>query len=119
MKRTINSIELEISPGADLQGANLQGANLQGATIRDGLKIKSLKVYDGLYRYTVYAFVTVDNIPWVRMGCLWHSVKEWDKIGIRESNTSEFPNDGSLKSGERVSAFEFARSRALALKESL
>jgi hypothetical protein len=66
-----------------------------------------------LYRYEVWAFVTEKNVPWVRMGCLYKSVQDWDAIGIRSSNLSEFPDDQSEASEERARAFEFARAQAL------
>jgi len=47
------------------------------------------------------------------MGCLFHSLENWERIGIRQSNVSEFPDDGSAKSEERVIAFEFAKAAAL------
>jgi hypothetical protein len=50
------------------------------------------------------------------MGCLWKSLKNWEKIGIRKSNLSEYPDDGSEKCEERTAAFEFARAAALRMK---
>ena len=50
------------------------------------------------------------------MGCLWYTLDEWERIGIRDSNTGEFPDDGSEKCEERVRAFEFAKQAALKLK---
>jgi len=52
----------------------------------------------------------------VKMGCLFKSLEEWEKVGILESNTIEFPNDGSRKSQERAEAFEFAKNAALKLE---
>ena len=109
--------------GADLQGANLWGANLQDADLRSaelrhGMKIKSLRIFAGLYVHICMAIVDESGIPWVRMGCLWHTVEEWDRIGIRESNIREFPNDGSPKSEERVRAFEFVRATAIAMAKA-
>ena len=113
--------------GADLQGANLQGAELWGANLRGaelwganlrgadlgGAKISSLRVFTGLYKYLIFVFVTDSGVPWVRMGCFWKTVEDWDKLGIRQSNLSEFPDDRSPKSEERALAFEFARVTAL------
>ena len=98
--------------GAALSGANLWGANLWGAILR-GAKISSLRVVTGLYKYLIFVFVTDSGVPWVRMGCFWKTVEDWDKLGIRKSNLSEFPDDGSPKSEERALAFEFARVTAL------
>jgi hypothetical protein len=50
------------------------------------------------------------------MGCLWKSLKDWNKIGIRKSNLSEYRDDGSEISKERVFAFEFAKAAALRMK---
>ena len=99
--------------GANLRGANLGGANLGGADLR-GRKIKTLRVFAGLYRYQVWAGVWEDGSPFVRMGCQFRTVAEWDAMGgIRESRVNEFPNDGSSTSEQRARAFEFARIEAL------
>ena len=103
--------------GADLRGAYLRGAYLQGAYLR-GMKTKSVKVFTGLYRYIAMAIVFETGEPWVRMGCMWKAVSDWDKIGIRNSNTEEFPNDGSEKSEERVRAFEFVRNEAILMAKA-
>jgi hypothetical protein len=50
------------------------------------------------------------------MGCLFKSLEEWEKSGIRNSNLSEFPNDGSDKCEERAAAFEFAKAAVLRMK---
>ena len=101
--------------GASLNRANLDGASLDGALIY-GKPIVTLRVFSGLYRYTVHAVLFRDGSRWVRMGCLWKSLDEWEAIGIRKSNPSEFPDDGSDRCEERVSAFEFAKAAALRLK---
>jgi hypothetical protein len=64
----------------------------------------------------VWAILFDDKSRWVRMGCLFHSLDEWEKIGIRKSNLTEFPDDGSVKCEERVAAFEFAKAAALRMK---
>ena len=116
------AVKEAIASGADLSEANLYRANLYGVNLyRANLsgangekqKIARMRVFSGLYRYTVQAVVFEDGAPWVRMGCLWKSVKEWDKIGIRNSNPSEFPDNGSEKSEGRVRAFKFARDAAM------
>ena len=99
----------------NLRGANLLGANLLGANSATPLKALAVKVFAGLYCYQAWAILADDHTPWVRMGCLWKTVAEWDRIGIRESNTGEFPNDGSETCEERVRAFEFTRAAALRL----
>ena len=52
----------------------------------------------------------------VHMGCLHYSLEKWERIGIRKSNLSEFPDDGSDASEERVAAFEFAKAAAMRMK---
>ena len=92
-------------------------ANLCGADA-GRVKIDSLRVFSGLYRYQCWAFVTTEGTPWVRMGCLWKTVEEWDSIGIRNSNPNEFPDDHTEKSERRARAFEFTRAEALAMAEA-
>ena len=109
--------------GADLRGAYLQGADLRGAYLQgaDGnkMKIASMAVFSGLYDYQCWAVATEDGTPWVRMGCLWKSVEEWDRIGIRNSNPGEFPDNGSDKCERRVRAFEFVRDEAVRMAEKV
>lgn len=107
------AIKAALLRGADLRGADLRDADLRGAVLMDAVKISALRAMLGLYRYQTWAFTTDSGVPWVRMGCLWNSVEEWDRIGIRASNSREFPDDGSAKCEERVRAFEFARDMAL------
>ena len=103
--------------GAILTGAILRGADLTGAILTGAVKISALRAMSGLYQYQTWAFTADSGVPWVRMGCLWKSVEEWDRIGIRASNPVEFPNDGSAKCEERVRAFEFVRDMALRMAE--
>ena len=98
--------------GANLRGAYLSGADLSGADLR-GKKVHSMRMFTGLYRYEVWAVVFQNGERWVRMGCLWKSLDEWESIGIRKSNISEFPDDGSVQCEERAAAFEFAKAAML------
>jgi hypothetical protein len=106
--------------GADLSGADLSHANLNYANLSyadlSGKKIEALRVFTGLYRYIVWAALFQDGSRWVRMGCLWRSLEDWDKVGIRNSNASEYPDDGSEKCEERVRAFEFAKEAVLRME---
>ncbi len=104
--------------GANLRGAYLRGADLCGADLR-GKKLAALRVFSGLYAYEVWAVLYEDGERWVRMGCLFKSLEEWEKTGIRKSNLSEFPDDSSNKCEERVAAFEFAKATALRLKAEI
>ncbi len=99
---------------ANLRDANLDGANLRGAIlVRANLRASDVRVMAGLYIYQCWAIVSDQGVPWVRMGCKWKTVEEWDSIGIRNSNPVQFPDDGSDESERRVRAFEFARAEAL------
>ena len=104
--------------GANLRGANLRGANLDGANL-DGKKISALRVFSGLYEYQIWVYVLEDGSPWIRMGCQNRSIAEWDALTIRESRTSEYPNDGSARSERRARAFEFARGEALIMAQEV
>ena len=104
--------------GANLDGAYLAGANLDGANL-DGVEIAYLSAFSGLYEYQCQAVASIDGTPWVRMGCLWKTVNQWDSIGIRNSNKHEFPDDGSEKCERRVRAFEFTRIEAIRLAEKV
>ena len=103
--------------GANLIGANLIGANLRGANLRDadliGVKIYDMRVFTGLYRYQIWAVLFQDGSRWIRMGCFFKNLEDWDKIGIRKSNPDEYPDNGSAKSEERAAAFEFAKAAVL------
>ena len=101
--------------GANLDGANLDGANLVRANLVGAGRVARMAVFSGLYRYQCWAVATADGTAWVRMGCLWKTVEEWDRIGIRQSNPGEFPADGSEKSEGRARAFEFTRAEAVRL----
>ena len=101
--------------GADLYGADLSGADLSCANL-SGKKIHALRVFTGLYDYEVWSVIFEDGSRWVRMGCLFYSLEKWEKIGIRKSNLSEFPDDGSDKCEDRVTAFEFAKAAVLRMK---
>jgi hypothetical protein len=68
------------------------------------------------YAYQIWVVLFQDGTRWVRMGCLWKSLKDWNKIGIRKSNLSEYRDDGSEIYKERVFAFEFAKAAALRMK---
>ena len=89
--------------GADLQGAYLQGTDLQRAGLRD-LKIKKAAVFTGLYTYLAMPIIADDGTGWVRLGCHTRKVADWEAEFW--NNPREFPNDGSVKSQERVMAYK-------------
>ena len=101
--------------GGNFLGGNFMGGNFLGGKIKgkDALK---LRAHIGLYPYQVAACILADGSRWVQMGCLFYSLDEWERIGIRKSNLSEFPDDGSERCEERVAAFEFAKAAALRMK---
>jgi hypothetical protein len=101
--------------GADLRGAYLSGADLSGADYK-GVIISKIRAFWGLYKYETWSIVAADGTRYVRMGCLFYSLAEWNRIGIKNSNISEFPDDGSEHSENRAYAFEFARDYALRMK---
>ena len=93
------------------------GGGAWRAGVYKGKKTKYLRAFVGLYSYIVMAVLFNDGSSWVRMGCLFKSLEDWEKDGgIRKSNLSEFPDDGSDRSEERVAAFEFAKAAALRMK---
>ena len=112
--------------GADLRYANLSGADLRFADLRDAnlggadlgeKKVQSMRVFTGLYPYQIWAVLFQDGTCWVRMGCLFKSLEQWEtEGGIRQSNLNEFPDDASDRCEERIAAFEFAKAAALRMK---
>ncbi len=114
---------------ADLSGANLSSAYLSSADLssadlsRANLsnvgKVRGFRVFSGLYEYVSMAIVAEDGTPWVRMGCLWKSLSEWKRAGIRKSNLNEYPDDKSPKSERRVRVFNFVRKEAVELAKEL
>ena len=97
--------------GADLRGAYLQDAYLRGADLQDaylqGAEIKSAIVFTGLYTYLVIPYITKENEKRIKMGCYDRSLQEWESDFW--NNNNEFPNDGSLKSNQRLLAYETAK----------
>ncbi len=75
--------------------------------IYNGIKVKTLGCFNGLYKYTVMAIVSEDGTEYVRLGCHTRLVSEWEKNFW--NNPSEFPNDGSLQSEYRVMAYELCK----------
>ena len=102
--------------GAYLQGANLQGANLQGADLQD-YKIKAAAVFTGLYTYIVIPYITEENEMRIKMGCFDRSLSAWKENFW--NNNKEFPNNGSLKSNQRLLAFEIAEKWLQLASENL
>ena len=89
--------------GAYLRGADLQAADLQGADLQ-GVKIKSTAVFTGLYHYVAMPVISEDGTEYVRLGCHFRKVSEWEENFW--NNVREFPDDGSTKSQERLMAYQ-------------
>lgn len=92
---------------------NLYSAHLYGANFGYG-NIKSYRVFIGLYRYIVIAYITEKRTKRIKMGCFDRSLKEWENDFW--NNTAEFPNDKSCKSQARLLAFETAKKWLKLLK---
>ena len=102
--------------GAHLRGADLRGAYLGGAYL-GGKKIAALRAFSGsLYPYEAWAVLYEDGTRAVTMGCHFNTLEEWASIDLRSNNISEFPDDGSEISEERVGLFELAKAAALRMK---
>lgn len=86
-----------------------------GANVKGNAALK-VRAYTNLYPYQVIAALLSDGTRWIQMGCVWKSLDEWERIGIRKSNLSEFPDDGSEGREECVAAFEFAKAAVLRMK---
>ena len=107
---------LELVKAALAANKSLRGAVLRDAVLRDA-KIETLRAYtSSLYPYDVWAILYADGRRVVRMGCLWKTLDEWEAMGIRQSNLSEFPDDGSEMCEERVALFELAKAAVLRMK---
>jgi hypothetical protein len=101
---------------ANLSFANLSSAKVKGAVI-NGRLIENLHVISySSYPYQIQAILFQDGSRWVRMGCLFKSLEDWEKIGIRKSNIGSYPDDGSERSEVRAAAFEFAKAAAMRMK---
>ena len=109
-----SAVEDAVKNRASLDGASLVGASLVGK------KILSLRVISySAYRWQIQAVLFQDGSRWVRMGCLFKSLEDWEKCGgIRKSNLLAYPDDGSERSEERAAAFEFAKAAVLRMKLS-
>ena len=91
--------------GADLSGADLSGADLSGAYL-SGMRISKAAVFTGLYSYLVMPVIAEDGTEYVRMGCYFRKVSEWEADFW--NNPSEFPNDGNMQSKLRWMAYQTA-----------
>jgi uncharacterized protein YjbI with pentapeptide repeats len=102
--------------GGDFRGGNFLGGNFLGGNVA-GMAAAKLQSVASLYPYSAWAVLYANGERWVKMGCLFKSLEAWESEGgIRNSNLSEFPDDGSERSEERAHLFEFAKGVALRLK---
>ena len=58
------------------------------------------------YSYTCTPQIKANGDQWVQMGCYLRSRADWDKDFW--NNPGEFPNDGSVKSQARLTAYRMA-----------
>ena len=98
-------------------GGEFRGGQFRGGEFR-GEKTIQLRGLYGLYKYPIHIARLANGELWIAMGCLFHSLDQWAEIGIRASNVEEFPDDGSLRSLERIRAFDFAKQIAIDMKAS-
>ena len=89
--------------GADLSGAYLSGADLSGAYLSN-IKIAKAAVFTGLYTYLTMPIIAEDGTEWVRLGCHIRKVADWEADFWNDPR--EFPDNGSVKSQERVMAYK-------------
>ena len=98
---------------ADLRGANLRGAYLRGAYLRgadlrgaylSGVKIQKTAIFTGLYSYIAMPVIADDGTEYIRLGCYFRKVSEWESDFW--NNPSEFPNTGDMPSKLRWLAYQ-------------
>ena len=89
--------------GAYLEGADLEGADLRGAKYKN-INIKKASVFTGVYKYIAMPIITEDNKYYIRLGCFFRTLEEWESDFW--NNNKEFPNNGSLSTELRILAFE-------------
>ena len=108
-----------VAPNAETVKSAVEDAVKNRASLV-GKKILSLRVISySAYRWQIQAVLFQDGSRWVRMGCLFKSLEDWEKCGgIRKSNLLAYPDDGSERSEERAAAFEFAKAAVLRMKLS-
>ena len=96
--------------GSTFAGSRFVDSRFDGSRFdgRNGEKLiaSAAMGWCGLYDYYVFAIVS-DKGPWIRMGCRWRSLAEWEADFW--NNPKEFPNDGSPKSNMRLAAFNYVK----------
>lgn len=56
------------------------------------------------YRYNAFMYLNeMDGKWWIQLGCYLRTIEEWDADFW--NNPSEFPNDGSERSNDRLRVF--------------
>jgi hypothetical protein len=70
------------------------------------MRISKAAVFTGLYSYLVMPVIAEDGTEYVRMGCYFRKVSEWEADFW--NNPSEFPNDGNMQSKLRWMAYQTA-----------
>ncbi len=69
-----------------------------------GVKIRASTVFTGLYRYIAMPMIAEDGTEYIRLGCQFRLVSEWEANFW--NNPREFPNDGSPESQHRLLAYQ-------------
>jgi uncharacterized protein YjbI with pentapeptide repeats len=84
MKQTINGIEYDIGPSADLQWADLRGADLHWATLRRTNLI--------LFQFNQHRLIYTGDDK-IRIGCEHKTITEWlesyEIVGKKHEYTNE------------------------------
>ena len=78
-----------------------------GASVGDGAQIttgRNVVHMPSAYRYNAFMYFNeTDNKWWVQLGCHLRTIEEWDADFW--NNPSEFPNNGSEKSNDRLRVY--------------
>ncbi len=97
--------------GANLRNADLGGADLGGADLRnadgENIKIEKIVLFDNLYIYQCGVIVSNDGMIYIKLGCFTRLASEWENDFW--NNNNEFPNDDSIKSKNRVFAYNVCK----------
>ena len=110
MKKTINNVEVDISPSADLRGANLRGANLYGADLYgadlygadlyganlSGANLRGANVIVGGMRSDGYQFLLFkeeNGELMLRAGCRYFTIADARKHWTNTRNGTQLGNE--------------------------
>jgi len=100
---------------ADFRHAVMHNSSFSGAYIKE-VRIKKAMFFTGLYKYGAMAVIEENGTKWVRLGCHFRTVVDWEHHFW--NNDVEFPDDGSQESKLRLFAFETCK-RWLELEKNI